>query len=252
MPILSIIFLQGEAEPEFSWSDHSQAVTSIYITKSLISPLIFTVSLDQTCKVHDLFTGKTLLNVQLNEPLHSVTVDNGQQKFFVGSASGKIFMIDLLNPPREINYSPNVSARKFIGHEKAVTCLSVYIDGSLLLSGSDDSSARVWDIDSGQCLRILVHRGPLTNAFFCPKFKHFEAEKFQPRKVVAQFEKKLDPDAPFTVDVWTHELPFQDAVLPRSPADDDEQLLRNDVAQLERINRDLYQFAVDNLMKKRK
>jgi len=133
-----------------------------------------------------------------------------------------------------------------------VTCLSVYIDGSLLLSGSDDSSARVWDIDSGQCLRILVHRGPLTNAFFCPKFKHFEAEKFQPRKVVAQFEKKLDPDAPFTVDVWTHELPFQDAVLPRSPADDDEQLLRNDVAQLKRINSDIYQFAVDNLMKKRK
>ena len=196
-----------------------------------------------------------LLNLLLRFCLHSVTVDNGQQKFFVGSASGKIFMIDLLNPPREINYSPNVSARKFIGHEKAVTCLSVYIDGSLLLSGSDDSSARVWDIDSGQCLRILVHRGPLTNAFFCPKFKHFEAEKFQPRKVVAQFEKKLnplDPDAPFHVDVWTHELPFQDAVLPRSPADDDEQLLRNDVAQLKRINSDIYQFAVDNLMKKRK
>ena len=210
------------------------------------------VSLDQTCKVHDLHTGRTLLSVQLNEPLHSMTVDNAEQTCFIGSASGKIYMIDLLNPPREIQYSPNVSAPKFIGHEKAVTCLSVSIDGNLLLSGSDDSSARVWDIDSGQCLRILVHRGPLTNAFFCPKFKHFEAEKLQPRVIVTQFEKKRESDVSHHADVLIRELPFQDAALSRSPADDDEQLLRNDVAQLKRINRDIYQFAVDKLMKKRK
>jgi len=48
MLILSIIFLQSEAEPEFSRSDHSLLVTCIYITKSTIQPLVFTVSLDQS------------------------------------------------------------------------------------------------------------------------------------------------------------------------------------------------------------
>ena len=108
MPILSIIFLQSEAEPEFSWSDHSLPVTSICITKSTIQPLVFTFSLNQTCKVHDLYTGKTLLSVQLNGPPHSVTEDNAEQTCFIRSASGKIYMIDILNPPREIAFTMRV------------------------------------------------------------------------------------------------------------------------------------------------
>ena len=33
------------------------------------------------------------------------------------------------------------------------------MDGSLLLSGSEDQTARVWHIYSRQCLRVLNHRG---------------------------------------------------------------------------------------------
>ena len=33
------------------------------------------------------------------------------------------------------------------------------MDGSLLLSGSEDQTARVWHVYSRQCLRVLNHRG---------------------------------------------------------------------------------------------
>lgn len=33
------------------------------------------------------------------------------------------------------------------------------MDGSLLLSGSEDQTARVWHVYSRQCLRVLSHRG---------------------------------------------------------------------------------------------
>lgn len=40
-----------------------------------------------------------------------------------------------------------------------VTCLSVSMDGTLLLSGSHDESARLWDIQSKQSIRCLAHKG---------------------------------------------------------------------------------------------
>ncbi|PIK37361.1 putative WD repeat-containing protein 18 [Apostichopus japonicus] len=47
------------------------------------------------------------------------------------------------------------------GHSKAVTCLSTSMDGSMLLSGSEDSTARIWHITSRQCIRTVLHKGML-------------------------------------------------------------------------------------------
>lgn len=60
-------FIFQESEPDSIWSDHSLPVTGLHVTKSLIQPLVFSVSLDQTCKIRDLNTGKTLFNIQFNE-----------------------------------------------------------------------------------------------------------------------------------------------------------------------------------------
>lgn len=39
------------------------------------------------------------------------------------------------------------------------------MDGSLLLSGSEDQTARVWHVYSRQCLRVLNHRGNMNLLF---------------------------------------------------------------------------------------
>lgn len=44
-----------------------------------------------------------------------------------------------------------------------VACVSMSMDGTLLLSGSHDETVRVWDIQSKQTLRCLAHKGePVT------------------------------------------------------------------------------------------
>lgn len=40
-----------------------------------------------------------------------------------------------------------------------VTCLSVSMDGTLLLSGSHDETVRLWDVQSKQSLRCIAHKG---------------------------------------------------------------------------------------------
>ena len=51
---------------------------------------------------------------------------------------------------------------KFAGHATVVNCLVPYKDGSLLLSGSDDKSIRVWDVKSEACVgEITGHTGPV-------------------------------------------------------------------------------------------
>lgn len=40
-----------------------------------------------------------------------------------------------------------------------VSCVSVSMDGTLLLSGSHDETVRVWDIQSKQTIRCLAHKG---------------------------------------------------------------------------------------------
>ncbi|KAK1897591.1 WD repeat-containing protein 18 [Dissostichus eleginoides] len=47
----------------------------------------------------------------------------------------------------------------FKGHRNLVTCLSVSMDGTLLLSGSHDETVRLWDIQSKQSIRSLAHKG---------------------------------------------------------------------------------------------
>ena len=47
----------------------------------------------------------------------------------------------------------------FLSSSKQVNSVAVSMDGSLLLSGSEDQTARVWHIYSRQCLRVLNHRG---------------------------------------------------------------------------------------------
>lgn len=133
-------------------------------------------------------------------------------------------------------------------------------DGNFFcLLGSEDSNARIWDIDSRQCLKILNHRGPLTNAVFAPRFKHLEAEKFQPSCVLGTFEKKKNEtnsnDLSALVLVNYPPMMERDAKLiegkqPRQSFADLDPDVQNEIEKLHRVNKELYEFAVDKLMEK--
>lgn len=133
-----------------------------------------------------------------------------------------------------------------------------------MLKGSEDGTARVWDVASGQCIRILPHRGPLTNAFFSPRYKHFEADQFNPSVVINTFEKKR-PDVQSATD---KEMSAQVMVRcpPLSNLDEvpksllsgkgqmrqseqlTQQVTQNELGHLRRINHQLYAFTVEKVL----
>lgn len=79
------------------------------------------------------------------QPLRSVAVDHAEESCYVGSQDGKIYRIDLLDPPRGVEQMVDETASKkmFVGHEKAVTCLSVSTDGCHLLSGKHRKNVKL-------------------------------------------------------------------------------------------------------------
>lgn len=138
--------------------------------------------------------------------------------------------------------------------------LSLLTNRLLWHLGSEDGNARIWDIDSRQCLKILNHRGPLTNAVFAPRFKHLEAEKFQPSLVLGIFEKKKNEaySSDLTAQVLVNYPPLleRDANLTQGkqsghqPLADLDPDVQNEIEKLHRVNKELYEFAVDKLIEK--
>src|SRR5579871_3439762 len=55
------------------------------------------------------------------------------------------------------------------GHRKPVRSLALSADGHVALSGSEDSTIRVWDLDTGKCLReVTNHRESVVAVAFAP------------------------------------------------------------------------------------
>ena len=52
------------------------------------------------------------------------------------------------------------------GHEGAVLCVCSV--GVRVLTSSSDRSARLWDLKTGSCERVLSHNGPVVSASFGP------------------------------------------------------------------------------------
>jgi pre-rRNA-processing protein IPI3 len=99
---------------------------------------VFTVSKDQTCKVHSLASGDLLLDVTFSVGLTSIAVDVAERSVFVGSNSGPIYTFALSSPPRDLKLSltGDKKTNMFTGHTQEVTSLSVSTDGFTLASGS--------------------------------------------------------------------------------------------------------------------
>lgn len=56
------------------------------------------------------------------------------------------------------------------GHSDSITTVSFNSDGSLFASGSIDRTVRVWDSNTGECLRVLSgHRDSVSSVAFNPK-----------------------------------------------------------------------------------
>ncbi|KAJ1918024.1 Pre-rRNA-processing protein ipi3 [Mycoemilia scoparia] len=112
-------------------------------------------------------------------PISSIVVDLPETRLFCASDRGEVYQVDLYQQ-RSNGMSDGQSqglesvigtrsvqsvgldsktksgkAKTYIGHEGKVNSISLSMDGTLLVSGGEDGSIRVWDTTSRQCLRAV-------------------------------------------------------------------------------------------------
>ncbi|XP_010795595.1 WD repeat-containing protein 18 [Notothenia coriiceps] len=155
-----------------------------------------------------------------------------------------------------------------------VTCLSVSMDGTLLLSGSHDETVRLWDIQSKQSIRSLAHKGPVTNAVIMAAPANMFLPDSRPAVPLPRFSRHLQASegggasevcvrpALYTQE---EELTYMqkadmlnllmNAVTDKSVYGDGENTkvrvseLEEEVQTLKKVNKDLYEFTSQLLTK---
>ncbi|GAB4815509.1 hypothetical protein N2152v2_002555 [Parachlorella kessleri] len=157
--------------PLHSWSDHTLAVTGLVVGAGDGNAVVVSSSLDHSVKVRSLVQGGLLLAVAFPAAIHSVALDPGEHALYAGSASGTIYELSLVDgssgaggssgPHDSSGEAPWVAME---GHSRPVTCLAFSGDAAYLVSGSEDQSVRVWDLQSRQQVRLLQNpaKGPVT------------------------------------------------------------------------------------------
>ncbi|XP_045778625.1 WD repeat-containing protein 18 [Maniola jurtina] len=252
----------GQHNPVYIFSDHFLPVTDMCISKTGIHGRLFTVSSDRTCKIYDLTSGEMLLNLVFDEPLSAIVLDVLELNAFVGSTEGRIVQFSLTNPPRGrdilVNDDKNIV---FSAHTKAVSCLSVSLNGELLMSGGNDEQVILWHIRSQQPIRVIKHKGPITNAFFTLNHRAIFKQDFTPSIILHNLERTLENNSDEIVEIevlvnkknnfWPQYISNIDNQAAEIDLDTKhrEAMLKDELEKMKRINSNLYAVAIEKALK---
>lgn len=179
---------QNEAKHlyEYSFSEHTLRITDIVAGYGGCNAILVSASEDRTCKIWSLSIGKLLRSIVFPSIIDAVALDPGEDVFYAGGRDGKIY-IAAVNAQV---YSSSDYGLHIIGsfseHSKAVTCLAMSVDGSLLVSGAEDGMVRIWNTKSRNIIRVLRHaKGPVNNVLVIRQPLSFSLRTSLPSSVVS-------------------------------------------------------------------
>ncbi|XP_036970071.1 WD repeat-containing protein 18 [Acanthopagrus latus] len=271
--------LSHTPEPRHVLSRHSLPITDLHCGLMGAQARFATASLDQTVKVWELSSGELLLSVLFDVEIMSVTFDPCEYFLFCGGSDGNIFQVSLCSQSlsRDRSFqSDNNGNQVFKGHRNMVTCLSVSMDGTLLLSGSHDETVRLWDIQSKQSIRCLTHKGLVTNAVIMAAPANMFLPDSRPAVPLPRFSRHLHAsegdsgelgDVCVRLGLYTQEEEetylqkaerlnsLMNAVTDKSVFGDGENTkvrvaeLEEEVQTLKKVNKDLFDFSSQLLTK---
>ena len=173
----------SSAAPFRAWpSAHTLPVTCVAAGAGRVGPLAASASLDYSVVLFAATAGTMLRRVRLGSPCRCLCLEGGEHSLYVGCEDGNIFEVDLVGRGEGENGGNSAKRRDgggsgddsivlppgvaavLSGHGGAVTCLASpsSANSSLLVSGSEDGTVRVWDAASRATLRLLKHAAATT------------------------------------------------------------------------------------------
>ncbi|GAU93924.1 hypothetical protein RvY_05784 [Ramazzottius varieornatus] len=253
--------------------------------------LMALVGSDHACRVYETLSASQgpLGTFLFRKPLVALTGNLSATNLAISDDSGMVYRLPLITEearsafPQIMSENDWNQRHQFSGHTKTVRCLQFNTDGSLLVTGSDDNTVRIWQVKSRVCVRVLQFKGPVTNLLRCPHPESVFSKKnlmlSRPlvplqRQLVGDSSDKRDgfSDSQFSAtgissalasrfseqpEAETHALSVQpemqarlDEALERE-AELFDQLQAKDAAlqALKTVNEELYGFARENLLK---
>lgn len=252
-------------EPTRVWSSHSLPVTDLHVGHGGYRCRVVSASLDQTCRLWDMVTGELLQTFVFPSSIMSVTMDTSEYRLFAGGSNGTIFAVNMYGQPirkeRHIESSDTQGVNCYKGHSKQVTCLSISMDGTKLVSGSHDCTVKIFDVFSGQCVRTLNHKGHITNAMIVPTPPAVSNPSVKPTIPLQQFKRQLytQSEEPLVFHVRIHGTMAEESEdsndlldlqqdIAGTTQEQEVNKLKEELSLLTAANKDLYQFAVKEIL----
>ena len=151
-------------------SGHSGAVTGLRF--SLDSSKLLSSSKDKTIRAWNVADGAAAGKLDVPAEVNGIALVNGGNEIISADADNilRVWALPVNPPPAE---APKPT-KEFKGHGGPVNAVDSQLpDGKIILSGSQDGSARVWNYDNGQQARQMDHGGPVTAVVIRPDGKRF-------------------------------------------------------------------------------
>ena len=155
--------------PYKSIMEHTSSITGLYG----YSGRFVTCSLDKSCRIRDMITGKLLLTLFIPAPVSCVVINPQETLLFAGCDNGDIYRINIF-PSQTIasgivNAGDGELTHKFTsGSSAAVSTLRLSTDSTLLYSVTSDATLYKWDVLSGQKVSSTsISKTKITGSTFC-------------------------------------------------------------------------------------
>lgn len=257
-------------KPWHTWSGHSLPITDIYTGCGGLMAHVASVSLDQTCKIWELRSKELLCTLVFDHSLTSVVLDNSEDHVYVGTSVGLIYQVELFD--RNMSKEKHISSDKddakiFSGHSKQVNLLQISMAANILVSGSLDANIRVWDIASRQCIRVLPHKGPITNLLVSLKPPLNQPKAYKNTTIIAPFKRQIvssgqdESGSEKLIPIFSKCIPNNQVndfnkihksihfLNQNSTVNEEKKVnLENRVTTLEKSNKELYAYTIDKIL----
>lgn len=81
------------------------------------------------------------------------------------------YLVPKLPSPKDLQPFPTTESLVYIGHTDIIRCISIEPKGEYILTGSDDTTVRIWEIVTGRCTKTIKTNDVVRSVAWCPNAK---------------------------------------------------------------------------------